>query len=172
MPPFAFTVARALAKRLPATIHPMILHFPIALLYIAVPLEFLALRWRKEGFLPRAAFWTVTLSCVAIIVTMTAGFISEQSVHWTATTSVILERHQTLAILTGLCAGAAWLAHMAGRFPKGQRWGLWGRGQGGLISALFVLAAAVFVTLTGRLGGEMVYHYGVGVLGVTRQPPA
>lgn len=172
MPAFAFVLARALARRLPATIHPMILHFPIVLLYIAVPLEVLALVWRQDGFLPRAAFWTLTLACVAIIATMTAGFISEQSVHWTATTSAILSRHQHFAVLTGLCAGAAWLAHVFRRFPDGRRWGLWGRGQGGLVSAAFVIAAAVFVTLTAHLGGEMVYRYGVGVVGVTRQAPA
>lgn len=172
MPPFAFTLAKYLAARLPATIHPMILHFPIALLYLAVPVEIAALWWKSEGFLPRAAFWIVTLSCVAIIVTMTAGFISEQSVHWTATTTAILERHQALAMATGGSAGAAWLVHMSRRFPKGTGWGLWGRGQGSVLSALLVIAAAIFVTLTGRLGGDMVYHYGVGVLGVTRQPPA
>ena len=173
MPAFAFAIARWLAVRLPPTIHPMILHFPIVLLYLAVPLEFLALWWpNRDGFLRRAAFWTVTLACGAIIVTMAAGFVSEQSVHWTPTTAVILGHHQLLAMLTGTFAGLGWLAHMGGRVPRSQRWGLFGRGKGGLLSAVLILVAAVFVTLTAHLGGEMVYQYGVGVAGVSRQVPA
>lgn len=168
MPPFAFAAARFLAAHLPATIHPMILHFPIVFLYVAAPLEVAALIWPGDGLLPRAAFWTLTAACVAIIVTMTAGFISEQVVQWTATTQVLLERHQRFAILTGAAAGAAWLTHIVRRFPDGQPWGLWGRGQGGVLSAVLVVLAAICVTVTGRIGGEMVYHYGVGVLGVTR----
>jgi len=167
-----FPVARWLAGLLPATIHPMVLHFPIVLLYLSVGLEVLALALPPgDGFMHRAAFWTVTLACVAIIVTMSAGLVSEQSVHWTAQTSAILSRHQRFAIFTGLTAGAAWLAHVGNRFPRGKRWGLWGRGRASLVSALFVVASATFVTLTAHLGGEMVYHYGAGVVGVTRITP-
>lgn len=167
-----FPLARWLAARLPATIHPMILHFPIALLYLCSCLEVLALTLPPEdGFLHRAAFWTITLACVAIIVTMAAGLISEQSVHWTPAMRAVLSRHQHFAVLTGLCAGAAWLLHVANRFPRGRRWGLWGRGRASWLSAAFVLASAVFVTLTAHLGGDMVYHYGAGVVGVTRAAP-
>ncbi len=167
-----FPIARWLAGYLPATIHPMILHFPIVLLYLCAGLEVLALVLPPtDGFLHRAAFWTLTLACVAIIVTMSAGLVSEQSVHWTKTTSLILSHHQRFAVFTGLTAGAGWLAHVGNRFPRGKRWGLWGRGRASLVSALFVVASAAFVTLTAHLGGQMVYHYGVGVVGVTRIKP-
>lgn len=168
-----FPLARRLARLLPPTIHPMILHFPIVLLYLCAPLEILALvLTMPDGFFHRAAFWTLTLACVAIIVTMSAGLVSEQSVHWTPQMSAILSRHQRDAMLTGLSAGAGWLVHLANRFPRGKQWGLWGRGRVSLVSAAFVVAAAVFVTLTAHLGGEMVYHFGAGVAGVTRITPA
>ncbi len=160
---------QSLYRLLPPTIHPMILHFPIVLLYLTAAIDLGAQVLRdRDRFLQRAGFWVLTLACFFTVVTMTAGFISEQSVHWTAATSAILSRHQHFAILTGLSEGAAWLVRLGTRFRHRERWSVWGRGRGTWVSTLLVLLAAIFVTLTAHLGGSMVYDYGVGVVGVSR----
>jgi uncharacterized membrane protein len=175
MPAFVFPVILWLAHLLPATIHPMVVHFPIALLYLTAGIDLLSLAVPdRDRFLQRAGFWSLTLACVAIIVTMSLGLVSEQSVHWTPAMRAVLSRHQRDAVMTGLSAGAAWLVQVFSRYPAGQPgWSLLGLGRGRctILSTLLVVLAAVFVTLTAHLGGEMVYHFGAGVVGVTRITP-
>jgi uncharacterized membrane protein len=155
---------------LPPTIHPMVVHFPIAFLYATAVVELLMWLSPTESrrFLGRAGFWLLTASCVAIVAAMVAGVISEQSVHLTPVTSRLLSLHQRYAILTGAFAGAAWLARVFARFPRSARSGQWslfgtGRGRPTVLATVLVLGAAVFVTLTGNVGGTMVYGHGLGV---------
>lgn len=175
MPGFVFPVILWLAHLLPATIHPMVVHFPIALLYITASIDLLSLAVPdRDRFLQRAGFWSLTLACIAIIATMSLGLVSEQSVHWSPAMRVVLSHHQHDAVMTGLSAGAAWLVQVLTRYPRRQPgWTLLGLGRGRrtVLSTLLVVLAAVFVTLTARLGGEMVYHFGAGVVGVTRITP-
>lgn len=164
------TILRFVVKILPPTIHPMVVHFPIALAYLTLAAE--ALLWVTPSdtrrFLSRSAFWLLTAECSAIIVAILAGVVSEQSVHFTPTTSALLSAHQHYAVLTGLCAGIAWLARVFSRMPRGRRANEWsilgtGRGRANLVTTLFVAGAAVFITITGNLGGTMVYGHGVGI---------
>lgn len=160
---------KGLARLLPPTIHPMIVHFPIALLYITIAVDILM--WLAppdpSRFFPRASFWLLTLSCMAIIAAMVAGIISEQSIHLTPQTSAMLSAHQHYAILTGLFAGAAWLLRVFGRYSRAERggWSILGTGRGrqSPLATLFVAGAVVFVSITGSVGGSMVYNHGLGV---------
>ncbi len=165
------SIVHAAARILPPTIHPMVVHFPIALAYLTLVAELLFWLAPSDSrrFLSRAAFWLLTAECLAIIAAMAAGVVSEQSVHWTPQTSAILSAHQHYAILTGLCAGVAWLGRVFSFFPRSHRhrgeWSIFGTGRGrpNVLTTLFVLGAAVFITITGSLGGNMVYQHGVGV---------
>ena len=161
----------ALAHLLPPTIHPMILHFPIVLLPITALVDLAArLAPDRDRFLQRAGFWLLTLANAATVLTMAAGVISAQAVHFSPAMSALLERHQHFAMLTGLCEGAAWLLRVFSAFPAGTGWSPLGtgRGRGGWVSTLLVCLAAVFVAITGSIGGQLVYDHGAGVLGVTR----
>jgi len=164
-------IVTVLVRLLPPTIHPMIVHFPIVLLYITAAIDILAaVLADRDRFLQRAGFWALTLANVFTVIAMAAGVVSEQSVHFLPPVARILEQHQRFAVLTGLCEGAAWLLRVGTAFPRGGGWSLWGRGRGTLPSTALVVAAAVFVTITASLGGRMVYDHGAGVLGVTRIP--
>jgi uncharacterized membrane protein len=153
---------------LPPTIHPMVVHFPIALLWTTAVVDILAVLVRgRDHFLDRAGFWLLTGSGASIFVAAAAGVISEQSVHLTPTTAAILSAHQRDAVLTGLFALAGWLVQIATRFraPERGAWSLFGSGRGrvsGLVM-LFVIGAAVMVSITGTLGGSMVYDHCLGV---------
>lgn len=151
----------------------MILHFPIVLLYLTAGIDILGrLLPDRDRFLQRAGFWCLSLAAFFTIVTMLVGVVSEQSVHFTAQMSGILEQHQHYAILTGLAEGVAWLVRVGSPFPTGSGWSLFGRGRGTWMSTALVVAAAICVTITASLGGRMVYDHGAGVLGVTRTPGA
>jgi uncharacterized membrane protein len=174
VPPFAFALARQLALLLPPDIHPMVVHFPIVLLYITAGVEITAMVVRdSERFWQRVAFLGLTAACFFTVITMALGFVSEQSVHFPPAAAVILGQHQHFAVLTGLTEGAAWILQLFSRFRRSKGWSVLGTGRGRTtwLSAALVVLAAVFVTLTARLGGKMVYDYGAGVLGVTRITP-
>jgi len=163
------TLVAPLARILPPTIHPMVVHFPIAMLYITLVVDVIG--WvaypDRDRFYARAGFWLLTGSCAAIIAAMVAGVISEQSIHLTPTTAAMLSQHQHYAILTGLFAGAAWILRLLTAYGRrsGEGWSVLGSGRGrqSLLATACVLGAVVFVSLTGSVGGSMVYNHGLGV---------
>ncbi len=162
----------------PPTIHPMVVHFPIALLYLTLLIEIIGyLVPRHDRFYDRAGFWALTLSLFAIVGAAAAGMISEQFVKWTPATTPILYAHQRDAVLTGVFALGAWIVRWFVRFPKTSRqeslWSIFGTGRGrqSLLDTVLVIAAVIMVSITGTLGGSMVYNHGVGIAHVSRVKP-
>ena len=159
----------------PPTIHPMIVHFPIVLLYLTFLADVAAhLSDRpRDRFFERMGFLTLSLSLASIAAAGAAGLISEQFVHWTPATRAILFAHQRDAVLTGVFALAAWLIRWFSRYPlrafapelPRRQWSAAGTGRGRLTgwSTACVLGAVVMVSITGTLGGAMVYAHGAGV---------
>lgn len=167
----AAPLIRWLMTFLPPDIHPMVVHFPIVLLYLTGGIDIAAMLVDdRERLWQRMGFWTLTLACFFTVITMMLGVVSEQFVHFSPVMAAILQRHQDFAALTGLCEGTAWLVRVLTRFPRGRGWSVlaFGHGKATWVSTVLVIAAVVFVTMTARLGGKMVYDYGAGVLGVTR----
>jgi uncharacterized membrane protein len=167
------TVALILARLLPPTIHPMVVHFPIALTYLAAATELLGAVTgrRRDRFLDRASWWLLTLALVALVVAAVAGVVSEQSVRWDPSMARLLSRHQHWAELTGLLALGAWAVRWLTPYaPRaGEAWTALGTGRGRptLASLLLLVGAAAAITVTGSLGGSLVYGHGAGVRGVT-----
>lgn len=168
--------ARIGSRFLPPTIHPMVVHFPIALLYLTLLADVLALarRGRGDQFWDRTAWWLLSLALVSLVAAALAGIVSESFVHWNSKTRAILSAHQRDATLTGLFALAAWVVQTRTRFAaqptlRGRRLRR-GRVSGPVLA--LVLGAVVMVSITGTLGGTMVYRYGVGIRGVTRAVPS
>lgn len=158
----------------PPVIHPMLVHFPIVLLYGSIFTGLLGLVWRMpDRFFDRASFWLLALALVAGIVAAATGVLSEQFVKWTPTTSALLSTHQMYAVLTGLFTILAIASRLLGRYPRtgdsARAWSFWrsGRGRQTVLSFIFNVAAVVMVTMTASIGGTMVYQYGVGVHGVS-----
>lgn len=131
-------------------IHPMLVHFPIALLFASVALDWLGYWLRRPGF-TRAGFYTLALGALSAGLAALAGpdhVVGEPAVS-------LLAWHQLFALLTVVLA----VALVAIRFFAVD--GLTGRGALGYLGATLVLLAVV--SLTGYYGGEMTYHQGVGV---------
>lgn len=166
-------LVQLLVHVLPPDIHPMVVHFPIALLYLTAGAELLALLTGsalRDRFWDRIAFWLLTLSGAAIVAAGAAGVISEQSARFNATTAQMLSEHQHDAVLTGLFALMAWVFQLIARFPRRplpgpEGWSVLGTRRGRVTWAVFLfgVAATVMVSITGTLGGSMVYHHCVGV---------
>lgn len=162
----------------PPVIHPMVVHFPIVLLYSSLLTTILGFFWRApDRFFDRASFWLLVLGLFAGIFAAAAGVISEQYVKWTSTTIALLSTHQAYAVLTGLFTIIALASRLIARYPRGhqsgRQWSFAGTGRGRQtgLSFLFLIAAVAMITLTASLGGTMVYQYGVGIHGVSYRTP-
>lgn len=135
-------------------LHPLIVHFPIALLISSVALDWAGRRWTGRG-LDKAAWYTLLLGLAGLVFALISGFRAGSAVPADSPALATLGAHKILGIATfvvfGLQAVCAWRRH--GAYSSTQRV---------LHTGVQVLGVALIVAL-GYLGGELVYTYGVGV---------
>jgi uncharacterized membrane protein len=140
-------------------IHPMFVHFPIALLFTAVAVDFLALVVRPWRWLRPAAVTIYVLGAVSTIVTYFTGKAAADSVTLPAEAQTVLTTHANLAWWTMWAAGLYALGRLGTVFYERTRRSVWTHG------ALFVIAliGLYLPYQTGDHGSMMVYKHGVGV---------
>ena len=137
--------------------HPLIIHYPIALLSLS-PLCDLAALWlrRRDGH--HLAYALMVIGALASCAAVLSGNAAAED-HWQGPAAEQVSAHEDLATWTLLLA----LATALGRLPlhlKGQ-----------LHSRMLYLWIAVgivvgvLVICTGYYGGELVYVHGIGVAG-------
>ncbi|NQZ52855.1 MAG: DUF2231 domain-containing protein [Piscirickettsiaceae bacterium] len=139
--------------------HPMLVHFTIALLSISVlfylarlflPIEH---RWRTQWL--TMANWNLWVGCLFTIATVIAGWFAYNSVTHDAASHAAMTLHRnwalptaTLFLLLGISAINIAKQHRAPRCK--------------FLSISVV--AAMLLMVTGWLGAEAVYRYGLGVI--------
>lgn len=128
--------------------HPVIIHFPVALLLVAAVAEGLYLFWKKP-FLAHTASVNLHLSAVSAIVAAALGWALAATSGTDPDLKATLFWHRWLGTATALFAGLAlflWWYH---------------RNQPSRIRVIAfrvsLIAGAVLVTITGHLGGKLVY---------------
>lgn len=132
-------------------LHPMLVHFPIALLFASAALDALGFLLRRPS-LTRAGFFTLALGTAGAGVAALTGPDHAQG---DAAVQSLLTSHQSFALITVALAVALMLVRFAA--------------VGGLSGgpALAYLGATVLLlvslSLTGYFGGELTYHQGIGV---------
>jgi len=131
--------------------HPMLVHFPIALVVFGFIAEIAALYFKKEIYLSRMGFILLifgTLSALAAWLTGTL-FTSEME----GAAGAIKETHEMFAWITLGTLLAASLLRIVLQTKKS--------GNTGIKSVAFILygLAAVSVSITGFYGGTLVYNY-------------
>lgn len=171
----------------PVEFHPIIVHFPIALLLLAVALDFLAVFFRRWG-LADAASWLLVFGVPSAAFALLTGWVSERYVTVGAA-GQILHYHKLAAVgasgLFGflLVIRLVWLAPRifgavsalvpasrpalatAGRALEAALPRLYEPKIPRAAVALYLLLSVVAVVLlgiTGYLGGALVYDHGVG----------
>ena len=171
-----------------AELHPMVVHFPIALLIASVALDFGGVILRRAG-LTTAATWCLVLGVPGTYAALFSGFLSERDVSQ-ALAGNLLHLHKVFAVVTSFSFSLLLLLRLIWLLPQVLQWigfalprseTLAIRLDGGLQSlvpalyvkplprlvvGLYLLASVVslvLLALTGYLGGSMVYDYGVGL---------
>jgi uncharacterized membrane protein/mono/diheme cytochrome c family protein len=138
-PPTALTF-RQRAVRLAGQFHPVTTHFPIALLFAALPAEWLRQRTRRPEWETVVRF-CVTLGAAGAVVSAALGWCAAAFAHFTAVD--VLAWHRWLGTATAVWA--VWTAWLAGR-PQWQRGFAWS-----------LCAGIVLVGVAGYLGAALVF---------------
>lgn len=144
-----------------ANIHPLFVHFPIALLTGFVAVEAGAVLsgrsdWRAAA---SALLYLGTLGATGAVA---AGWLAAQTVPHGEAVHDILERHEHLGftVLSLAVFLSGWRLWRGRRFGRLERWGHF----------LLALLMTGFMTAGADLGGLMVYGHGVGVSVVRVEP--
>lgn len=136
-------------------IHPLIVHFPIALIMVIFILDFLGVLFKRKSFLSTANILTIFAAAGAVMAVV-SGLIAEDSIWHTDAAHELLELHETI----GFTVLGLTLILLVLR-PAVKKKKLFG--SLGWLAVLLSFVASVLVGYTGYLGGEMVYKYGAGV---------
>lgn len=135
-------------------IHPIVVHFPIALLTAALLLDLLGIVLREDR-IHHAAWWALLLGTVGAAAAVAAGLQAEESVFHPDAALEVLSTHETLGIttLTIFLFALLWRNLAGGGLPRP------GRPVYLLLTALGVAS----LLAAGYMGGRLVYEFGVGV---------
>jgi uncharacterized membrane protein len=134
-----------------AHLHPMLVHFPIALVAIGFLAEFAFLLFKKEVCLTKMGFYLLVIGTLAACATWLSGdlFTSEM----TGAAGEVRETHELLASITvGLLIATSVLRSVI-LFLKSENSKL------KILAFLLYGLAALSVSATGFFGGTLVYNY-------------
>jgi uncharacterized membrane protein len=131
--------------------HPMLVHFPIALVMFGFLADVASLFFKKEACLSRLGFYLLLLGTLSALAAWLTGifFTSDMS----GSAGEIKETHELFAWLTlgALMAASAFRILLLSRYRESSKM-KW------VAFALYALAA-IFVSITGFYGGTLVYSY-------------
>lgn len=143
-------------------LHPMIVHFPIALLMASVLFDAVS-HFLKRDSLQDGALWLLGLGLLGGIAASIAGSVAEEAAEKAGIAESLIETHESLAFVTMGIFGVLFL------------WRLFLRNQfNGRLLAIYLLVAAIGVgtlSATGYYGGDLVYEHGAGVNVVSHGTP-
>src|SRR5579859_2002741 len=140
-----------LLRDLRPLLHPIVVHFPIALLFVSVGVDWLGF-WLRNLNLTRAGFYTLVLGTAGAGVAALTG---PDHASGGADVVALLTQHQTFALITvAIAAALMWVRFLTADGIR-DGWAML------YLACTLVLVAAV--SLTGYFGGELTYHQGIGV---------
>ncbi|MFB6319003.1 DUF2231 domain-containing protein [Saccharicrinis sp. FJH54] len=137
-------------------LHPMIVHFPIALLIVGFIFDIVSLFFRKE-FFKWAGFTLLLLGAVGTIAALLSGELAGSGIAEEGMLKQALDVHEAAAELT------IWLVSITALF---RILIVYLKKYSGFLKALSMilfLASVVAIARTGYYGGELVFKHAAGV---------
>jgi len=133
--------------------HPLVVHFPIALLSAAVLLDLLALALKRPAW-HRVALWNLCLGTVGAAAAVLTGLRAAEVAKHTFAIHQVMELHQKLGITTLIIGSVVAVWRLAARDRLGP--------PSRTLSMLLMAAMVGTLASGAHLGGRLVYEFGVG----------
>lgn len=132
-------------------IHPMLVHFPIALVAVGFLADIASLFFKKEACLSKMGFYLLIAGTLAALAALLSGILFTSEM--TGAAGEVMETHELMAWLTvsALAITSLLRIYLLKQKQESSRlkWLAFG----------FYAAAAVLVSITGFFGGTLVYSY-------------
>ncbi len=135
-------------------LHPMLVHFPIALLTTSVAFEALAMRWPSER-LRASSLDMLVVGVLAAVAAVVSGHLAEEAVENRGIPEQVLEWHEGLGFAT------FWIFAGVLAMRVAMAWGL--LRDRPIWPLLLGLVGIAVLLVAGYFGGELVYRFGAGV---------
>jgi uncharacterized membrane protein len=137
--------------------HPLVVHFPLALIFTATPLLLAARLIRSESVAATAAIvgtWNLCLGAVAALISLGTGLGAVLNLDVNAAAHQAISLHMRWAMFTTLMLLLLAVWRGAGTALKSRpSW----------VFLIVLLAATAALGVTGYRGGKNVYEFGVGI---------
>jgi uncharacterized membrane protein len=135
-------------------IHPLFVHFPIALLTMSFLFDAIGLATKRVELL-RTGWWSLAAGTVGLLATVVSGLRAEQSLVISTAAREYFETHEQIAFLVAGMYALLFLWRVANRthLPAKREWFFVG---GSFIGVVALWLGAWY-------GGELVFRFGVGV---------
>jgi len=140
-------------------IHPLLTHFPIALLTLSLVVDLLGIAFRRLG-LERVGSWGQVLGTIGLAATVVSGLLARNAVALSADAESTFQTHEQIAFLVlALASGLSlWRIGSRMQLPGDRR----------MIYLLLSLGTVILLWVGAWHGGELVYRFGIGVQQVPR----
>ena len=145
------------------SLHPMVVHFPIALICLAPLFDLACLVFRSRLWLDRTATTLYLVGTLGAGAAFLSGQRAAEAVEsLTPAAESVLADHEAQAVLTLIVLAVATLLRLMvtwlGRDDRRIKVGIFR-----LLALPVAIAALAMMVLTADLGGQLVYKHGVGV---------
>ncbi|MDP4175328.1 MAG: hypothetical protein Q8933_15240 [Bacteroidota bacterium] len=137
-------------------IHPMIVHFPIALLFVGFLSDFISLFYKKE-FFSKTGLYLLILGTLGVITAFYTGNLAGDGISETGALKQALETHEDAATLT------LWIMLSAALLRIAFVWMKKYSGAFKYLAFFVFLVGILSLARTGFYGGELVYKHAAGV---------
>lgn len=133
--------------------HPLVVHFPIALLLTALGIDLAAIVSRRPA-LHRIALWNLGLGTLGAGAAVLSGLKAEGIAKHSFEIWRVMERHQQLGIATAILSllVLGWRLVTRDQLTRSAR----------LAMLAAMLAMGITLSVGAHLGGRLVYEFGVG----------
>lgn len=129
----------------------MLVHFPIALIIFGFLTVFVTLVYRKKSYLPKTGYYFLLAGTLMALIALLSGALFTSDLSGSA--SDVQEQHESFAWISLFLSGATSAFWFYLKFKNEEstprKW---------IVFALYGMAA-ISVSITGYLGGTLVYDY-------------
>lgn len=135
-------------------IHPILVHFVIAPLIIAVAFDFVWL-FKKNELFQKFSWYNLNVAAIFGVLSIITGLIAEENVIFSEVSKETFYSHENVSFIfiILLLIQALWRIGLNGKYPQKL-----------LYVYYFVIITSLFsVIYTAYLGGKLVFEYGIGV---------
>lgn len=135
--------------------HPMLVHFPIAIIAVGFLFDLLALFFKKEPWLSKAGYWLEIFGMAGAIFAFGSGYFFTSPMEGEA--GIMRDKHELFATLTLIAIIFATVFRIVIVYLNKET-----SNMKYLSLGLFFISF-VFVSITGYLGGTLVIEYMIGL---------